>query len=102
MKYPNWESQFGTRLSSPDKISPKSILIGKYNVKFLLGEILLGEVNRAHVVNVYKISLSPRFGYLYLMPANSIVELKTTHRLPFHNIFRSKVVKISKNVSHVY
>ena len=29
----------GDRLTSPSKISPKSILIGKCNVKFLIGEI---------------------------------------------------------------
>ena len=33
------------RFTSPSKISPKSIFIGNCNVKFLLGEILRGEVN---------------------------------------------------------
>ena len=39
--------QNGARFTLPSKISPKSSFIGKFNVKFLVGEILHGEVNRA-------------------------------------------------------
>ena len=72
---------YGARFTSPNKISPKSIFIWKCNVKFLLGGILLGEVNRALILPY--ISIFSRF--VLQEPEQSLKMKKTLHLLSYRH-----------------